>query len=538
VAAHAASAPRSGTVDLLSFAAPLWLSGLLLLPVIRWLHRGGAHRRAVAVSRLDLWPRSAASRPAAGERRPPDPAWRRRALFAALLFVALSEPQITEQRTRVTLWVDDSLSMRTREANGTRLGEALAQARSLLAGQPGADVELRTLGDPWRNLGALTEASIATIAAGAGAKKPAPPPAALLRGDRQHWLITDGAHPTLLDWPGGGQPDRVIQVAAVTRNVGLERLSARRSSSDPGRYDLLLKATNGGTDVETREIAFDTDAGEVDRSTLHIEPGASVFVNAVIPASASVRASLHPADALAEDDDIVLDLHPLRRRRVATDPNCPAALVAAVRAHPALTVADANDRDADAALVCGTPARRGAPTLLALANRLPERLDGPLQWSPAVPESRRLRLDAEQLRAAARLLAEPGDEVLLAAGDEPLIIRRSGPVRVLETSLDFASTRSARAETPLLVNLMFEQLLAGPLLDEVATVDRGAASAIVAPSRRAEAPAASSSPKQSRARRDLTRALLVGALLVLLWEAIALGFQWHRLRDFAGAPGS
>lgn len=49
---------------MLSFVTPVWLFGFLLLPVIRWLHRGGRQRRAVPVSRLDLWRRAAASSPA------------------------------------------------------------------------------------------------------------------------------------------------------------------------------------------------------------------------------------------------------------------------------------------------------------------------------------------------------------------------------------------------------------------------------------------------------------------------------------------
>ena len=211
----------------------MWLFGLLLLPVIRWLHRGGRQRRAVPVSRLDLWRRAAASSPAAGERRPPDPAWRRRALLTALLVVALAEPQLPEQRTDITLWIDDSLSMLTREEHGTRLAEGLAQVRSLLAEVPHADVEVRTLGDPWHSLGALTDATVATVVAGAGRKQPAAPPAALLRRDSLHWLLTDGAHAALFEWPGDSRPDRVIQVASVTRNVGLERLSARRNLNDP-----------------------------------------------------------------------------------------------------------------------------------------------------------------------------------------------------------------------------------------------------------------------------------------------------------------
>ena len=93
--------------------------------------------------------------------------------------------------------------------------------------------------------------------------------------------------------------------------------------NDPEKYDLLLKVTNGGTAAESRAVVFATDAGEFARSSHRLEPGASALVNATIPASGKVRAMLQPADALAEDDEIVLDLAPLRRRRVAADPTCP-----------------------------------------------------------------------------------------------------------------------------------------------------------------------------------------------------------------------
>lgn len=525
---------------MLSFAAPLWLFGLLLLPVIRWLHRGGRHGRAVPVSRVDLWRHEGASSPAAGERRPPDPAWRRRALLTALLVVALSEPQLPEQRTRITLWIDDSLSMLTREADGTRLVEGLAQARSLLAEVPRADVEVRTLGDPWHSLGALTEATVETIAAGAGRKAPTVPPAALLRRENLHWLVTDGAHAALLEWPGDRRPDRIIRIAGVTRNVGLERLSARRNPNDPGRYDLLVKVTNGGTAVETREVTVAAGASEIGRPNVRIEPGASVGINAAIPASPEVRATLQPADALAEDDEIVLDLRPLRRRRVAIDSKCPVAWLTAIRAHPALAVAIESTPDAEAALDCGTHGSASdVATLRVLADRLPTRPRGAVQWSPAVPESQRIRLDPERMQVAARLRARPGDDVLLAVGDEPLIIRRAGRTKVLETALDFGSAESRGSpDIPLLVNLMFEQLTNDRLIDEIAIVDRGAGAARVAPLDRVGPVADSDRPTDSRALRDVVRPLLVVALLVLLWEAIALGRQWYQLRDFAGAPPS
>ena len=537
MAANTASTPGSGAIGLLTFVTPAWLLGLLLLPVIRWLHRGGRHRRTVPVSRLSLWRLADASTPSAGERRPPDPAWRRRALLAALLVVALAGPQLPEQRTNITLWIDDSLSMLTGEERGTRLVEGLAQVRSLLAEVPHANVEVRTLGDPWHGLGVLDEATIATIAAGAGRKQPKAPPSPLLRGDSLQWLLTDGADATLLEWPGESRPDRIIQVGSVTRNVGLERLSARRNLNDPEQFDVLLKVANGGNASESRVVVVATDAGELARSNIRLDPGRSTLVNAVIPAASKVRATLQPGDALAEDDEIVLDLDPLRRRRVATDATCPAALKSAVAAHPALALVEESATDVDAVLDCGTRgAVREIPTIRVLANRTPTRPQGSLQWSSSVPESHRIRLDTERMQVATRLDARPEDVVLLAVGDEPLIVNRAGAMNVLETSLDFDSEDARRGpETPLLVNLMFERLFERHLLDEIAIVDRGAGSAKVVPSTRASANAAARAPSASPYFHDWTHSFLLAALLALLWELVALVHQGYRSIDYRGA---
>jgi hypothetical protein len=523
---------------LLTLVTPAWLAGLLLVPLIRWLHRGGRHRRAVSVSYLRLWRAAAERSPAAGERQPPDPAWRRRALLAALLFVALAQPQWPERRPGLTLWVDDSLSMLTRETQGTRLAEGLAQARALLAESAGAEVDVRTLADPWRSLGALTEATVATIVAGAGTKPPNVPPAALLRRDHAQWLVTDGADAALFDWPGDRRPDRVIQVAGVTRNVGLERLSARRSLDDPDRVDLLLMVANGGTAAETREVAFITAAGEQARSTQRLEPGASAFVRASIPASTSVRATLSPGDALAEDDAIVLDLAALRRRRVAVDPTCPAALGAAVGAHPALTRVPEPASDVAAALDCGSPgAARELPTLRVRADQLPRPARGAVQWASSAAAPRDLGLDADRLQLGARLQVQPADAVLLAVGDEPVVVRRAGASALLETSIDFAAmTRGP--ELPRLVNWMFERVLGGPLLDDIAVIDRGAGAARVAPVARTAAPSSAPAPADAGEQRDRTRPLLLVALLVLLWEIAALARQWRRLDGPAGAAST
>jgi hypothetical protein len=511
----------------------MWLLGLLLVPVIRWLHRGGRHRNTVPVSHLGLWRGSAANSPVAGERRPPDPAWRRRALLAAMLFVALGGPQWPGRRIHVTLWIDDSLSMLTREAQGTRLALGLAQARARLAEVAPADVDVRTLGDPWHSLGTLDQRSVATLLAEVAGKVPAPPPTALLRRDGQHWLVTDGAHAALFAWPDDHRPDRIIQVGSVTRNVGLERLSARRSASDPGKLDLLLKLTNGGNAAETRELVLFTDAGEVARSAHHIEPGTSAFVNATILASTSVRAALEPGDALPEDDEIVLDLAPLRRQRVAIDSTCPRALVAAVSAHPALVVAKDGATDVQAALDCGERgAANGLATVRVIANSVPTRPRGPVEWSSSVAESARIRLHIDRMRVAARLRARPGDTVLLALDGEPVIVSRSGASRLIETSLDFESMVLAGGpEIPLLVNLMFEHLLGSRLLDQIAVADRGPQESWVTPSKPVATMVAARHQSGARVLREGTRWLLAAALLVLIWEIIALWRQGYRLVD-------
>ena len=512
---------------MLSWVTPVWLVGLVLLPAIRWLHRGGRHRRTVQVSRLGLWRGAASSPAAAGERRPPDPAWRRRALLTALLVIALAEPQLPRQRPDITLWVDDSLSMLTREAQGTRLLVGLAQARAMLAGMSGAEVEVRALSDPWHDLGSLSEAAAATLAAGAGRSAPNPPPAGLLRSDRLQWLLTDGAHASLLTWPGGRRPDRIVQVGSVTRNVAVERLSARRNLDQPEKLDLLLKLTNGGDSVESRTVAIVSGAAALARSTHRIEPGASVLVQATITAAAQVHASLLPGDALAEDDEMTLDLAPLRSRRVATDPGCPAALVAAVGAHPGLAAAAYGAADVTAVLDCGTLRRADSvPTVRVLAQRTPSWPVGAPRWSDRVTLTSRIRLDADRLPVAARLQAGPADAVLLAVGDEPVIVSRSGPTKLLETSLDFAALASSPGpQVPLLLNLMFEQVLGVGLLDAVAIRQRSPDAARVVPSQPAADAASAGLSREPRGLRDTARPLLALAALVLLWEIGALARQ-------------
>jgi hypothetical protein len=106
----------------------------------------------------------------------------------------------------MTLWIDDSLSMLTHEEHGTRLAEGLAQVRALLTEVPHANVDIRTLGDPWHSLGSLTEATSRPSSLAPDGSRPSAPPAALLPDDRLHWLLTDGAHARCWNGPARAAP--------------------------------------------------------------------------------------------------------------------------------------------------------------------------------------------------------------------------------------------------------------------------------------------------------------------------------------------
>ena len=537
---------------MLSLAAPLWLLGLALLPVLRWLHRGGRHRAVLPVSHLGLWRGAAAHSPAAGEKQPPDPAWRRRALLAALLLVALAEPRQVPPQQAVTLWLDDSLSMFAREAQGTRLELALVQAAALLAQTPGAEIELRALGDPWVRLATPDAAALQALQArraAAAATEPTAPPAALLGAQRQHWLLSDGAHPALWHWPAGRRPDRIVQVGSLTRNVGLAQLSARRSPDDPTRLELLVMLSNGGNAAETRELLIatgSTGSTGAERSSHRLAAGASALLTLQVAAADRVRATLQPADALPADDELVLDVTPLHRQRVVVDAGCPAVLRAAVASHPALVTAAADAADAAgavAALDCGAGIARPDLATLRVSAGAPSRWPpGPALWSAALSGSQRAWLEPGRLPLAATLQAQPGDQVLLAVGGEPAIVGRAGARPLIETSVDFAALAAERgAQTPLLVNLVFERLLGGPLLGRTAAAGRGPAASWVVPAPGGAASAAATAgagpgvvapPDATAYPRplvDQTRWVLLLAVAALLWEVVALARQWLRV---------
>jgi hypothetical protein len=514
----------------LSLAAPAWLTALLVIPAIWWLHRSGPRAPPVPVADLGLWSGATPPTRRAGERRQADPAWIRRALITAALAIALAEPVLLQPGRSVTLWIDDSLSMLAREGDHTRLATGMELARLALADADAAPVVVRTMSSPWRSWPDPGADTLRQIEHRAGSAEPRPPPDRLLSRASSHWLLTDGADAELNDWAGRAPIERVIQVGSAVGNAGVISLSARPALGNPHLVELQARVVNGGDHTELRRLELGMQDGSTQQRDLRLEPGASATIRQVLAVTGGqVEARLQPADALPEDDSLVLELKPLQTLPVFTDPACPSPVHDALRAHPGL---EAAREPAKAGLVVACSKEVESPPAVAgirfNLGAVSSGADGELLWSQRIADTAPLALDAAALPVAAPLSPPAAaDEVLLERGDEPLVIRRHEPRGLIETSIDPGSPGlAARQEFPLLIALLVDEALDRSSLGPVAVIDRDDQAPQVVPARRA-----GSTPRASRELEphasSLASPLLLMAAVLLLWELGALVVQYR-----------
>lgn len=513
----------------MTLATPAWLLGLLLVPVLWYLHRSGPILRRHPVASLDLWQDESARAAQAGERRPPDPAWLRRAAILSLLCIALAEPQWQRPAARVTLWVDDSLSMLTLEDGETRLDRGLRLAQAALRESAVRDVIVRPLSNPTRAYGPVGTTTTQALRSNAGTHEPRPPaPDALARG-RAHWLVTDGADDEVNSWLGNANVERVIQVASTARNVGIARVTVRPQPADQDAAAIQVLLRNGGSEPESRIVEVSAGQGILASRPVALGPGASVTLQQVVPLPMQqLTVRLVPADALPQDDHAVVDGAPLTMIAVHVDPSCPVEVARSIGAHPALRVT--TSRDAGLIVDCGSAWTGRVPVpRMVLRQGPPEQFDASsLLWSQAAAGAPPL-VASFPLRTRGRLDApHPADAVLLAAGDVPLVIRRAGIPRTVETTLDLGAAELQGTDTvPLLFAFLADAALDASLLDRSAGLARGDNASQVEPRAVLEA---------QRRSLDTTRddeapfvwPFVLLAVALLAWDALSLARRWLR----------
>jgi hypothetical protein len=519
----------------MNFATPAWLFGLLLVPVIWYLHRTGPILRRHPIASLDAWRDARLEAIQAGRRRRADPAWIRRAIIAASLSLALAGPTLPRGGERVTLWVDDSLSMQTRQSGRTRLERGLDLAVTALRAAGVRDVETRVLSSPMRVGTSLGPSDRGTITSQAGRNEPRLPDPAQIDRSRSHWLLTDGADAGVNAWLAAAPVTRVFQVTDNSRNVGIARLSARPQPADATALAIQVQLTNAGDRAESRRVVVTTDSGVIGERDISMEPGST----ATIPFDArapvrSVEARASPTDALVEDDTVAVDTSSLAPVATVVDPACPAAVLRSIRAHPALR--DSGQANARLVVDCGG-ATSASPDLprIRVASGAPETIDGStLRWAPGFADRLPRVSIGPSLSSRGRLeAAGPADSVLLEAGTEPLIVLRAGPPRMVDTALDLSAPEIANEDwLPLLVGLLVDVAMDEDILSRSVAGGRGVLASNIGPLESLLARPDIAPSARSRDSAFLLPLLLL-AMALLMWDVGALG---RRLVRETGRP--
>lgn len=519
---------------MIGFAQPAWLLGLLLAPLIWYLHRSGPVLRRVPVPSLELWREAAASAATAGQRKRADPVWWRRAAIAVLLSLALAGPQWSEPAPPVTVWLDDSLSMRTVEAEGTRLEQGIALAQSALREASVRDVVVRRLSEPATALRGFAPTPAGAGQAVAEAREPRLPPPQALDPSRTHWLVTDGADADVNAWAVAAPIAQRLQAGRAAGNAGITRVSARRQLDDDDAFAVQVRVLNGGSAPATRTLQLLADGRQLDARTIELEAGAAVtfdFVTTV--AGSSITAQLSPGDALARDDALSLDPSALVRLAVRLDTRCAEPVRRAVQAHPALRVADSDE--AQLAIDCGAAQGASDTPRIVLASGTTADLEAESMLWSASARSLQQRLAGQLPTRARGSLAAPADRdlVLLASGVTPLLIQRDGSPRVVESALDVEAPGFAQSPgLPLLIAALADITLDDTLLGQTVSTDRGDDASRVMPLELTPLPSVAA-PAPEAAPLNL-RPLLLLALALLAWDLWALARRF--LRDRVVVP--
>ncbi len=475
--------------------SPIWLLALLpLLPLIWWLHRFRQRGPRRLVSALFLWQElESASR--RGERlERADPLWLLRAAIASLLLLALAAPFWSSpgQQT-VTVWFDASLSMQAEEAGETRLQRGVtalldamdqagvAQAQVRLLQHPGNGIRLNKADrKQWpQHLQALLQLLPAPR------QRPLPPlplPAGV------HWLVSDGADRRLQQWVETARIGRVIQVGEMSENSAITGLSLRRSLQRTESAEGLIQVINSGRQAQQRTLQLwqnDTllqswtltlAAGAKARRAFSLTPAGDTRVEArLLPPAAKAQ------DPLPQDDSLSLRLDSDDwRYPLALEKSCGEALDSALQALPGTRITTADDDQARLVIGCGPQFPQGSQNLIWFRPQPQPRAlpDPPLWHTTTAPDA--LTLEPETLYSELPSPPANGD-LLLSAGDVPLILRRQGPGLQLEVRLALDPALTRHPSFPILLAELLRLAGSPALLQRIWQQERAAAESRIGP---------------------------------------------------------
>lgn len=468
----------------MQFLFPIGLLALLSLPLIIVLHIIRERRRRQLVPSLQHW--RSLPRPKEGRqlsRLPLTLLLALQLLIAALLALALAQPQLAgrplQRASQTALVLDTSTSMAAREGGTSRFEQARGQALARVAGLTAGDkLTLIAAGPTPRVIGsgmASDRVQLETVLRGlqpGGAIADLAPALALAEAvldtkqPGQIIVLTDvSATPPVARTTTA--PVEWVQLGNEQNNRAIIGFAARPAG---GKVEVYARVANYGGAGFDGNLRLFVDDAPVDARPVQIAANAEAEQTWTLPASGSaLRLALDGNDALPADDTALVSLTTTRPLKLVLVTNNEEPLRRALVAVPGAQVQVVAPASYSAALdadvtVFDSFLPEGWPEGAALAVNPPEgaallNAGSSIDLTGRDLEQRGalvagLGFGGVSFRTARVVTAPEGAQIILSAGDTPLILRgRSGANELAIWTFDLrASNIATRLAFPLLVN--------------------------------------------------------------------------------------
>ena len=339
----------------MTFAQPagLWLLGLI--PILVLIHLLRSNPRRQVVPSAFLWRGLDREVTAARRWRPPRPSLLLLLQLLAVTAVALgiaSPGLMAPPRVHVMVLLDASASMMATDVSPSRFGEAVRQARELLADLgPQDHATIIRVGPSPRVLAAnvdprAAQASLTDLQAGAGpaAMREALFVASSLANDAQDSVpeavvLTDGAFGDPGDLAGLGIPVRFLTIGRSSENVAVTDLNVMRQPRSAGGLEAFARLVNYANRPVRLPVRLLVDGIVQENREVDIPPRSRAELSFAVPTGARrVAVILAGQDPLAADDQAEVAVEAEHARKAILVSRLPEVLERALKAIPDLTV--------------------------------------------------------------------------------------------------------------------------------------------------------------------------------------------------------
>lgn len=387
----------------------------------------------------------------------------------ALLAFALGDPRAAAtliQGRNLVVLVDASASMQATDVSPTRLAAAKEEVKKVIRGLGGSDrmliaqmdAAVTPLGPMSGDTSELERALDSIKATDARADFPRALRFATdsVRGleNAEIVVVSDGRLGDAVDASGKVKIESDVKltylpIGSLSRNVGITAFSVRRYPLDKSRYEVMLEVTNTGPEQEEIELSLLGDNNLVDLTKLRLRPGERLprFYPNLSGASRTLEAKIAPLagskDSLPADDHAYALLPERRRAKVLVVSPGNTYLEAALLLDEYLDVQLVSPKDYvekvapsgikhDVVIFDGaTPATAPRGNAIYLDPRgpgSPVKVDAELKLpgfdriERKHPIVRWTALDDVNISRGHKLVAEPGDKVVGASEQGPILI--------------------------------------------------------------------------------------------------------------------